>query len=79
MSMQVLKNLLADIICYVWRHKPIYNDCGCEVCGRCGKHEYYDNNYNNGKPIFKTIQFFTWKLYKTKAWYRRVILKELPF
>ena len=73
------KTMLAKVICYLWKHKVTFNDNGCDVCDRCGKHEYYDNDYHNGKPILKTIQFFNWKLYKIKSWYRRVILKELPF
>jgi len=63
----------------MWRHKIKFCDSGCDVCDRCGKHEYYDNDFHHGQLIFKTIQFFNWKFYKIKSWYRRVILKELPF
>ena len=73
------KPVLAEVICYLWKHKITFNDRGCDVCGRCGKHEYYDNDFHNGKPVFKTIQYFRNKYDKLKWWYRRRILRELPF
>ena len=56
------KRVLGDVICYLWKHKIEYNDNGCDVCGRCGRHEYYDNDFHNGKPFFKLYFWFRHKI-----------------
>ena len=71
--------MINNIICYFWKHRISFNDGGCDVCGRCGKHEFYDNDFHDGKPIFKIINFFQVKYQNLKWWYKVNILKELPF
>lgn len=71
--------MLAEVICYLYGHKVLFNDSGCDVCDRCKRHAYYDSDWNKGQLFFKAKNFFRWKLYKFKCWYRRVVLKELPF
>lgn len=73
------KPMLAEVICYLYGHKVLFNDSGCDVCDRCKRHAYYDTDWNKGQLFFKAKTFFRWKLYKFKCWYRRVVLKELPF
>jgi len=70
---------LKSLFCYLWRHKITYNDSGCDVCGRCGKHEYYDNDFNDGKPVFKILNFFRWRFYKIKAYVEYEYFGKLPF
>lgn len=72
-------HMLGDVICYLWRHKIAYNDSGYDVCGRCGKHEYYDSDFHNGKPIFKMYFWFRHKFLLFKSWYKIKFFNELPF
>ena len=74
-----LYTVLGNVICYLWRHKIAYNDSGCDVCGRYGRHEYYDNDFHNGKPIFKIYYRFRHKYLLLKSWYKIKFLNELPF
>lgn len=72
--------VLANVICYLWSHKITFNDNGCDVCDRCGKHEYYDSDsFHNGKPFLKLSQFVKSRIENFNWWYRRNILRELPF
>jgi len=74
-----IEKMLDNAICYLWKHKITNNDCGCDVCGRCGKHEYYDNDFHDGKPIFKVYFFIRRKYLLLKSWYKLTFLNELPF
>ena len=73
------KRVLGNVICYLWSHKIAYNDSGCDVCGRCGKHEYYDNDFHNGKPFLKLYFWFIHKFLLFKSWYKIKFFNELPF
>jgi hypothetical protein len=74
-----LYTMLGNVFCYLWRHKIAFNDSGCDVCGRCGKHEYYDNDFDSGKPLFKTYYLIRHKLLLLKSWYKIKFFNELPF
>lgn len=74
-----IRRILLNAICYLWRHKVIFNDNGLDTCIRCGKHEYYDSDFHNGKPIFKIAKYFVIRYDKIRWWYRKNILRELPF
>jgi len=74
-----MKKILKQSICYLWQHKIAYNDNGCDVCGRCGRHEYYDDDFYNGKPFFKMYFWFRHKFRRLKFWYEFKILNRLPF
>ena len=76
---QKAKELLSNIICYLWKHDITFNDSGCDVCGRCNKHEYYDSDFHKGKPIFKFLKLISGKYEYLRYWYKQNILKELPF
>ena len=69
--------MLAEVICYLYGHKVTDNDY--DVCDRCKRHAYYDSDWNRGQLFFKMKNFFKWKIYMAKQWYKRVVLKELPF
>lgn len=74
-----MKKYLNNFICYVWTHKIAYNDSGCDVCGRCGKHEYYDSDFHNGKPFIKAF-FYTKSIHeKIKTKIDVLFFNRLPF
>lgn len=72
-------HMLGNVICYFWKHKIAYNDNGCDVCGRCGRHEYYDNDFHNGKPFLKLYFWIRHKFLLFKSWYKIKFFNELPF
>lgn len=74
-----MKSILNNFICYLWKHKITDNDNGCDICGRCSRHEYYDNDFHNGKPFIKIYFLFRHKLLLFQSWYRIKFFNRLPF
>lgn len=71
---------MKNVICYLFGHKEGYSDGGYNVCGRCGKHEYYD--YKGYRKGLLMIRFSNWLRsvpHKIYSWYLWTFKGELPF